>query len=96
MPGSIALSFIQFVFIVCQVKGYRNILKLSCRPLFLPHIKLFQKTKKGIELVSLPHPLHDFGRKAFLLYSVNCSYIIDYLLLCREILGNMCVSTVTL
>ena len=27
-------SFIQFVFIVCQVEeGHRNILKLSCRPL---------------------------------------------------------------
>ena len=36
--GSIVESFIQFVFIICQVEGYRNILKLSCRPLaFTPY-----------------------------------------------------------
>ena len=28
-------------FIVCEVQGYQNILKLSGRPLTLPHIKLF-------------------------------------------------------
>ena len=28
---------------------YRNILKLSCRPLLLPHIKLLQKQKKKAE-----------------------------------------------
>ena len=27
--------------------------------LLLPHIKLFQKTKRGLELFSLPHCLHD-------------------------------------
>ena len=42
--------FIQFVFIVCQVDGYPNILKLSCKPL----------AEKGLEPVSLPHFLHDF------------------------------------
>ena len=26
----------------------------------LPQIKLFQKTKRGLELVSLPHFLYDF------------------------------------
>ena len=26
-------NFIQLVFIVCQAEGYRNMLKLSCRPL---------------------------------------------------------------
>ena len=50
----------QFFFIVCQAEGYRNILKLSSRHLSLPHIKLFQKTKKDLELVSLPHFLHKF------------------------------------
>ena len=32
---SIVQSFIQFVFIVRQVEGYRNILKLGCRSLAL-------------------------------------------------------------
>ena len=45
---------------VCQVEDYQSILKLSCRSLALPHIKLFQKTKRGPELVSLPHFMHDF------------------------------------
>ena len=34
ISGSIFEDFIHFVFIVCQIKGYRNILKLSCRPLY--------------------------------------------------------------
>ena len=28
--------------------------------LLLPHLKLFRKTNRGLELVSLPHFLHDF------------------------------------
>ena len=31
--GSIVQSFIQLNLIVCQFEGYRNLLKLSCRPL---------------------------------------------------------------
>ena len=33
ISGSIVKGFIQFVFFVCQVKGYWNILKLRCLPL---------------------------------------------------------------
>ena len=36
----------QFVFIICQVEGYRNILKLSFRPLVFTSFKLFLKNKK--------------------------------------------------
>ena len=37
----------QFVFNVCQVEGYRFILKLSCRPLALnTSFKAFLKNKK--------------------------------------------------
>ena len=36
-----SLKYIQFVFIVCQVESYRNILKLSCRPLALTPHKTF-------------------------------------------------------
>ena len=43
--GSIVQSFIQFVFIVCQVDGYRNILKLSCMPLAFTSCKTFLKMK---------------------------------------------------
>ena len=48
------------VFIVCQVEGYRNILKFSCRPLAFTSYKSFLKNKIGLELVSLPHFLDDF------------------------------------
>ena len=64
----------QFVSVLCQVEGYRTILKLSCRPLLLLHIKLFWKTKRGLKIFLLPHFLHDFRRKIFLLfYSANWS-----------------------
>ena len=59
-------------FIACQVEGYRNVLKPSFRPL-LSHVKHFKKTKRGLELVSLPRFLHEFLKKIFLLlYSFNC------------------------
>ena len=64
--------WIYFVFIVCQIEYYRNWLKLSCRPLAFTSSKAFLKNKKGLELVLLPHFLHDFWRKIFLLlYSIT-------------------------
>ena len=39
-------SFIRFTFIVCQVKDYRNILKLSCKPFTFTSYKAFLKNKK--------------------------------------------------
>ena len=45
-------SFMQFVFIVCQVEGCRNILKLSCRPVSFTSYQAFLKIKRGLELVS--------------------------------------------
>ena len=45
-----------------------------------PHIKLFWKTKRDLELVSLPHCLHEFSRKIFLiLYSINWPNFIVWL-----------------
>ena len=44
-------------FVVCQVEGYRNILKLS---LLLSRMRPFLKAKSGLKRVSLPHFLHDF------------------------------------
>ena len=36
----------QSVFIVCQIEGYRNILRLSCRPLAFTSQQAFLKNKK--------------------------------------------------
>ena len=41
ISGSIVLSFMQFDFIVCQVEDYRNVLKLSSRPLVFTSHKAF-------------------------------------------------------
>ena len=42
-----------FVFIVCQVEGYRNILNLACSPLAFTSNKAFLKSKRRCE-TSLP------------------------------------------
>ena len=61
-----------------------------------PHIKLFQKIKRELELVSLPHFPHNFWRKIFLLlYSINWLYFIVWLPLLCEVLGNMCIVIVS-
>ena len=61
-------------FIVCQAESYWNILKLRCKPLAFTSYKVFEKTKRALELVSLLHFLHEFWRKKFiLLYSNNWS-----------------------
>ena len=60
--------------------------------MLLPYIKLFKKTKKGLELVSLSHFPHDlFIKMFFLLYSINWPNFIVWLSLHREILGNLCI-----
>ena len=60
--------------------------------MLLPHIKLFQTIERVLELVSLPHFLHDFWREIFLLlYSINWPNFIFWLLLLREILGNLSI-----
>ena len=41
ISGSTVLSFMQFDFIVCQVEDYRNVLKLSSRPLVFTSHKAF-------------------------------------------------------
>ena len=58
--------------------------------LLLLHKKLFYETKRGVELVSLPHFLHDFYRKSFLfLYSITWLNFIAWLSFLLEISGNM-------
>ena len=63
--------------------------------LLLPHIRLFQKIKRGLEPVSLPHFLDNFWRKIFLLlHYINWPSFIAWLPLLREILVNMCIAIV--
>ena len=78
-------SFIQFVFIVCQVEGYENILKLSYRPLAFTSQQAFLKNKKmsGISLPCLFFCIL-FKEK----YFSYCILLIDQV----EILGNMSIA----
>ena len=81
-----------------QVDIYQVILKLGYWRLAFT---FFKKTRRGLELVSLPHFLDDFWRymiyniwffyeKIFLtLYSINRPIFIDWLPLSFEILDNM-------
>ena len=56
-----------------QAEAYQKILKLRCWPLgFTSYIKLFYKTKKDLKLVSLPHFLHDFWRRIFIVTEFRC------------------------
>ena len=97
ISGSIVSSFLQFVFIVCQIEGSKDIeTKLQTTSFYLI-LSFFKKIKWGLELVFLPHFLHDFWRKIFfLLYSINSPSFIVWLPLLREILGNMCIVIVCL
>ena len=46
ISGSIVQSFIQFVFIACQVEDHQNILKLSCTSLTFTTHKIFLEKQK--------------------------------------------------
>ena len=41
-------------------ESYQIIVNQAAEHFLLPNIKLFKKTKSSLELVSLPHVLHDF------------------------------------
>ena len=92
---SMVQSFIQLLFIPCQVESYLKVLKLNCWQLALTSYNAFLKKQRGLELVSLPHFLHDFWRTIIiLLYSINWPSFIVWLPLLREILSNMCIAIV--
>ena len=70
----------QFVYIVCQVKGCQNILKPGCRQLAFSLYKAFLKNKKRSR-TSLTYLI--------LLYFINWPNFIVWLPLIRGMLGNM-------
>ena len=69
-------SFIQFGHF--WLPNWRAVTKLQTTCLLLTHIKLFWKTKRGLELVFLPQFLRHFWRKIFLLYSVIFYYLTKF------------------
>ena len=71
-------------------KYFETKVQITCFHLILTFFK-----KRGLELVSLPHFLHNFWRKIFLfLYSIKWqNFIVSLPLLC-EISGNMSIKIV--
>ena len=68
----------------------RNFYKKSVWPLAFSLHKAFKKN--WLELISLPHFLHDFWREIVLtLYLINWPNFIVWLSLLLEIFGNMCI-----
>ena len=80
-----SLKFYHFVFIVCQVESYRNILKLSCRLLAFTSFK-----GPGTSLPASFSILFLKGNTCLVKYSINWPSFIIWLPLLREIMGNMC------
>ena len=72
--------FIQFVFTVCELEGYQNILKLNCWRLAFTLHKTFLKDKKRSG-TSLPTTFqHNFWRKKFiLLYSIKVYFLVAFI-----------------
>ena len=63
--------------------------------LLLLHMKLFWKTKWGLELISLSHFQYDFWRKIFIsIYSITWPNFNVWLPLIREVLANICIAIV--
>ena len=61
ISGSTAWNVTKFVFIVSLSQGLsKSIKKFIYLLLLLPYTKLFKKTERLLELVSLPHFLHGF------------------------------------
>ena len=78
-----------------QVEDYQSKLKLVLTISFYFIQNVFKKTNRGLELVSLPHFLYDFWKKALLtLYSINWPNFIVWLPLLFEISGNIFTVTV--
>ena len=87
-----SLNFIQLVFIVCQVEGCQNILKLNCIPLAFTSYNAFPKNKKWSGTNLLTSCSAWLLQKMFLLlYSINRQSFIAWLPLLKQILDNKCI-----
>ena len=84
----------QFVFIVCQVEGYQNALKLSCKPFAFNSCKAFLKSKKRSGTNLLVSFSAWILKKNISLYSITWLNWIFWLPLLSKILGNMCIAIV--
>ena len=86
------LKFYIFCFYCFQSWGLSKVIeiKLQTTWFYLINKKKTKKKQRGLELVFLPHFLHNFWRKIFLLlYSITWPNFNIWLPLLREIFDNM-------
>ena len=87
------LKFYTICFMVCQVEGYRNLLKLSCRPIAFTSLKasFFKKKRSGTSLPA-SFPVWFLKKNTSLaIYYINWQNLIVWLPVLREIFGNICI-----
>ena len=86
----------RLVLLFNQVEDYQTYWNQSFNHFLLLHIKLFHKTKKGLELVSLPHFIHHVWKEIFhTLYFINLlNTSLPYYLYFLRHLGIMFIVTV--
>ena len=73
ISGSIFYSFTYLFLLFAKLRTIQIDWNQAADHLHLLQIKLFKKAKRGLELVSLPHFLHDFWKK-------NISFVIFFYL----------------
>ena len=78
-----------------RVEAIEKYWNLAADHLLSHHLKILEKIKRGLKLLSLSHFLCSFWGKIFLLsYSTNWPNFIDWLPLFCEILGNIRIAIV--
>ena len=88
-----SLKYYNVCFYLCPSRSLPKYIKIKVlTTCFYFNIKLFWKTKRGLNLVCLSNFLYDFWRKRILaLYSINWPKLIAWLPLLFEISGNKCI-----
>ena len=98
--STLSISLDQWSKVLCssfllhaKLRAIEILLKLSCRPFAFNSCRVFfKKAKRHLEVVSLPHFMHDFWMKIFLLlYCINWPNFNFWLPLLRKVLDNMCI-----
>ena len=89
-------NVVRYTFIVCASQRLLKHIRTKVLPSSFKFLKsFFKKEKKGLELASLPHFLHEFSRNTFLtLYYINWPNFIFWFPLLLEILVNMCIEVI--
>ena len=86
------INILKFFFLLFgKLRTFESDWNYAADHLLLLHIKLFQKVKRGLDLVFFPHFLHDFWRKYFCCYILLPGQISMFVWLYFVIYSAICV-----